>query len=185
VRALRRSFPYTLQEQEFRTGASRWEIRSRAPQSALTSLVNRLETKSPKSPRATAQLPLAAPAVSLPNQELNLEVRGFGKPVARETLWWGDSGLTDIEPVHKDLAELAALFPPAAIATRKKRTGTVVTKPISSTAPITSVLEARRATALTIAMRKLKLQPAKLGKLAWCVCALPRADDAHIGRSAT
>ena len=167
MRALRRSFPYTLQEQEFRTGASRWEIRSRAPQSTLTSLVNRLETKSPKSPRTTAQLPLSALSVASPNQDLVLDMHGFGRPVARETLWWGDSGLTDIEPVDKDLAELAALFPAAGGVTRKKRTGTVVTKPISSTAPITSVLEPRRATALTIAMRKLKLQPAKLGKLAW------------------
>lgn len=109
---------------------------------------------------------------SVLGEEEGVRVRGalpweaVGKERSGRNVWTGDSGLFDMEENPEELRRIAGKFAPVVSENKKRAVSTTAQKQAGSKI---SVLDPKRATTISVAMKRMKIQPNKLGKLAWAL----------------
>jgi len=159
VREFRRSWPQTEQEVEYRYG-----VRVRGNQFAAD---GEGSSKNKVMEMVLGEVPEMSPNENAPAHEpakqfINWEHLPESVVVEtdRSNVWNGGSGLFDIEQNETELSRISSLFAPVKSDKRL------------SLGPKTgreSVLDPRRATTVSVAMKRMKLQPSRFGKLAWAL----------------
>jgi hypothetical protein len=162
IRVHRRSFPQTEQEAEFRYGIS---LRNRQLEEEEeedkrnSTKVNGLDI-SFGSYVTDATNGFDHHRQVIINWE-HLSEERVTNTLERSSVWNGGSGLFDIDQNLEELSKISALFTiPKMIDSNKRKSGVPEKE---------SVLDQRRATTISVAMKRMRLQPNKFGKLAWAL----------------
>lgn len=166
VTTLRRSWPQTIQEIEFRCGVT---LRGKLP-TGDGDLREPLPLGSKKydwNPIYRERRAVRGRNKQPLNWKQLPEERVVG--LDKGSIWNGGSGLFDIENNSEELAKISSLFDSSSSPKRR-----------SVRAGKESVLGSKRVTALSMALRRLKLDQRSLAKMCW---ALREMDEKYITRS--
>jgi len=165
IREVRRSWPQTAQESEFRYGITVRGRQTHDNDSKRGSTGKAIDGLSSASHDADEQLSSSFSTHSQSDVQVRQTINWEALPedkvchLDRSTVWFGGSGLFDIEQNDVELARIASLFTP-----NKQEKKVSISK-----AARESVLDNKRATTISVAMKRMRLAPAKFGKLAWAL----------------
>ena len=162
IRELRRSWPHTAQEAEFRYGIP-VRGKQKLNEGELALKVKALE----QSILSDSTIAKAASQISIGSggairQVINWDhlpdevVEGSD----RSTVWNGGSGLFDIEQNEAEISRIVSMFNTARSNSKRFRIGKGIRE---------CVLDHRWATTVSVARNRMRLQPSKFGKLAWAL----------------